>query len=467
MQSHRTHFGLRLWLLFFLAVVPCHMWAQNYFPNIVSVSVDSLQTRRVTITWNVAQPDAQQTFAVYRYSNGIWTQIVDSLPNTERSFTDKTAHPYEQPERYCIATKTPSATDSPLSDSHQTVFLSQAEYNPCNLSATLHFSQYIGCQVDQYCVFRSIDSQPYEQIGYVTDTIFVDSTLTVGANYSYYICAMLNNGARSLSNVVTMSAFQAAQVSSSDFGVLSIDNSSDSLLVTTNLCEAATVQGYAFSVNGTIDSVYSAGQTSFTLPKSAEIQFVAIDSCGNFVEGTSVLSPLEIDAQIAGDEVSITTSFVSGKTEVYVSVDGANSMVIDAQMVENELTVHLSDFADEKPQTFCFFLQTTLNDVEYRSNTICVSRQAQITIPNAFSPNGDGLNDTFGPIFTSADVEKFEFSIYDKFGNRVFATTTPTERWDGTFRGKNVKVGGYLYYVKVTLTNGSSFEKRGAVNVVR
>jgi len=466
-QSHRTHFGLRQWLLFFLAVVPCHMWAQNYFPNIVCVSVDSAQTRRVTITWNVAQPDAQQTFDVYRYSNGIWTQLVDSLPNTERSFTDKTAHPYDQAERYCVATKTPNATDSPLSSSHQTIFLSQAEYNSCNLSVELHFSQYIGCQVEQYCVFRSTDSQPYKQIGCATDTVYVDSALAVGSQYSYYISAKLSNGAQSLSNVVAFDAFQAESVSPSDFGVFFIDNSADSLLITTKLCELATVQGYAFSVGGVIDSVYTAGQTSFLLPKCAEIQFVAIDSCGNLIDGSSVLSPLEIDAQIADDEVSISTSFVSGKTEVYAMVDGSAPMIVDAQMSNNEITVQLSDFVDDKPQNFCFFLQTILDEVEYRSNTVCVSRQAQITIPNAFSPNGDGLNDTFGPVFTSADVESFEFSIYDKFGNRVFATTTLTERWDGTYRGKSVKTGGYLYYVKVILTNGSSFEKRGAVNVVQ
>ncbi len=67
-------------------------------------------------------------------------------------------------------------------------------------------------------------------------------------------------------------------------------------------------------------------------------------------------------------------------------------------------------------------------------------------IPNAFTPNGDGINDEFKP--SALDVEDYEIEIYNLWGEKVFSTNTPENGWDGIYKGKQSPQGVYLYKVK-------------------
>ncbi len=67
-------------------------------------------------------------------------------------------------------------------------------------------------------------------------------------------------------------------------------------------------------------------------------------------------------------------------------------------------------------------------------------------VPNAFTPNGDEFNNTFGPVmFSGFDSFDFRFEIYNRWGQLVFQTEDPTIDWDGTFAGKLVQDGVYSW----------------------
>ena len=70
-------------------------------------------------------------------------------------------------------------------------------------------------------------------------------------------------------------------------------------------------------------------------------------------------------------------------------------------------------------------------------------------LPKAFTPNGDGRNDTYG-ISNSIVLEDklVEFEIFDRWGGRIFATNNPFDKWDGTFNGKDLNPGVLLYRVR-------------------
>jgi len=70
-------------------------------------------------------------------------------------------------------------------------------------------------------------------------------------------------------------------------------------------------------------------------------------------------------------------------------------------------------------------------------------------LPKAFTPNGDGRNDTYG-ISNSIVLEDklIEFEIFDRWGGNIFKTTSPFEKWDGTFNGKDLNPGVLLYRVR-------------------
>jgi gliding motility-associated-like protein len=88
-----------------------------------------------------------------------------------------------------------------------------------------------------------------------------------------------------------------------------------------------------------------------------------------------------------------------------------------------------------------------------------------IQIPNAFSPNGDGLNDCFGVKFLGA-ISNLKLSVYDRWGNRVFYTTNPNQCWDGRYRDKELATGVFIYQVTATTLCGA-ITKKGTVTLIR
>ena len=68
-----------------------------------------------------------------------------------------------------------------------------------------------------------------------------------------------------------------------------------------------------------------------------------------------------------------------------------------------------------------------------------------LQIPNAFTPNGDGLNDYFRAT-AFCPIQKFKLVIYDRYGEMVFLGTNPQMAWDGKLAGKKLQTGIYTYY---------------------
>ncbi len=90
-----------------------------------------------------------------------------------------------------------------------------------------------------------------------------------------------------------------------------------------------------------------------------------------------------------------------------------------------------------------------------------------IFIPNAFTPNHDGRNETFRPIITGIDKEGYLFYIFDRWGKMEFNTSDPQEGWDGKNSGRECEMGVYVYMVAYRSMTGKEFKERGIVNLIR
>ena len=99
--------------------------------------------------------------------------------------------------------------------------------------------------------------------------------------------------------------------------------------------------------------------------------------------------------------------------------------------------------------------------------TVSVVIRNNVIIPNAFSPNEDGVNDTFQPFITSGTPKTFALFVYDRWGNRVYETTDIANGWDGTYKGFNCEVGVYVYYVAVTYMDNTDEIIKGNVTLVK
>jgi gliding motility-associated-like protein len=89
----------------------------------------------------------------------------------------------------------------------------------------------------------------------------------------------------------------------------------------------------------------------------------------------------------------------------------------------------------------------------------------KIYIPNAFTPNNDGLNDCFG-IKYLGQITELKFSIYNRWGERVFYTANPSECWYGISKGQPLKSDVFIYQISATTICGKIFRK-GTVMLIR
>jgi len=88
-------------------------------------------------------------------------------------------------------------------------------------------------------------------------------------------------------------------------------------------------------------------------------------------------------------------------------------------------------------------------------------------VPNAFSPNGDGSNDVFKVVNITSQTLK-EFSVYDRYGQRVFYTLQPGSGWDGTFNGRPCDVGTYYYVLRYSMPGSDQeYMMKGDVTLIR
>jgi len=89
-----------------------------------------------------------------------------------------------------------------------------------------------------------------------------------------------------------------------------------------------------------------------------------------------------------------------------------------------------------------------------------------IFVPNAFTPNGDGLNDRIRAI--TAGVERLDFfRIYNRYGQIIFETTNPESSWDGTIKGKLQGSGTYIYQVQALDYTGEVLRQKGTFSLIR
>lgn len=89
----------------------------------------------------------------------------------------------------------------------------------------------------------------------------------------------------------------------------------------------------------------------------------------------------------------------------------------------------------------------------------------EVYVPNAFSPNGDHQNDMF---YVRGNCIKYlDFSIYNRWGEKVFYTADPAMGWDGTWRNVACENAVFTYYLKATLLDGTEIDRQGNISLVK
>ena len=112
-------------------------------------------------------------------------------------------------------------------------------------------------------------------------------------------------------------------------------------------------------------------------------------------------------------------------------------------------------------------VQNDLGCLDTASTPVTKLQSCYITVPNAFTPNGDGKNDYLYPLnaFMAKDLE---FRVYNRYGQLVFMTQDWTRKWDGTINGKPQPTGAYVWTLRYTEgSSGKQFFLKGSSVLIR
>ncbi|HXS35422.1 MAG TPA: gliding motility-associated C-terminal domain-containing protein [Flavipsychrobacter sp.] len=115
-----------------------------------------------------------------------------------------------------------------------------------------------------------------------------------------------------------------------------------------------------------------------------------------------------------------------------------------------------------------YWLMVTSDHGCVAGDTVAVNPNCYIGIPNAFSPNGDGINDYFFPReLLSRGIIAFQMSIFDRWGVKIFETDNTDGRgWDGKFNGIAQPPGVYIYMIEVAFKNEVKQNYKGNVTLI-
>lgn len=97
---------------------------------------------------------------------------------------------------------------------------------------------------------------------------------------------------------------------------------------------------------------------------------------------------------------------------------------------------------------------------------ITIDYKSPISVPSAFTPNGDGKNDKFRVLGVTFQTLT-EFRVFNRWGQEVFTTQNINDGWDGTFNGKLMDMGAYSYIIRVGYPDGASETFKGDVTLIR
>ena len=109
------------------------------------------------------------------------------------------------------------------------------------------------------------------------------------------------------------------------------------------------------------------------------------------------------------------------------------------------------------------FYKITTDSVIVIVNNDCYN--SSVYIPNIFSPNSDGNNDVL--YVRSEHIKELNFSVFNRWGEKVFESQNKNEGWDGNYKGKPCSPDVYVYHATIVFDDGTETSRKGNVTLVR
>jgi gliding motility-associated-like protein len=355
--------------------------------------------------------------------------------------------------------------------------------------------------VKQYEVLRSVNAGAFNMITTLpsTDTTYLDTGLVIGTAYCYIIRATNLAGKTSSSNKIclTPSVVNPPAFTYNRFATVQSNNS---ILITGYVDPTPSVSYYYLKRAAGSSGVFS---NSFIVPKptgntitytdktvntqaeSYSYKWEAINTCNKAIMTSNTDTTILLKATVALNlGISLTWnnygSWLGGVDhyEVYRAVDGVWDPspvgIVPYSSTEGTYTDDVTSVCATSEGKFSYYvvaIEGNGNPYSFKdsskSNVVTLYEYPKVYAPNAFTPNGDKLNDIFIPIICFINPGAYSLSIYDRWGYPIMQSTNPAEGWDGKKKGHPCEEGIYMYVINCTASNGDNSLVSGTITLIR
>ena len=187
------------------------------------------------------------------------------------------------------------------------------------------------------------------------------------------------------------------------------------------------------------------------------------------VEGTLYAcvssSEIFVDVEFPVATADPDTTIFFGETATLGATGGVSYNWTPAGTLDNPNAQFPNAFPLETT-TYNVTITTALGCTATDQMTVFVSGNAEVWVPNAFSPNNDGYNDNF-TIVVRGQLSFFELAIYNRWGEQVYLGSLGSAGWDGMYNDIEQPMGAYVYTLKWTDTEGNTTQEQGQFTLVR
>jgi gliding motility-associated-like protein len=234
----------------------------------------------------------------------------------------------------------------------------------------------------------------------------------------------------------------------------------------------ATLNGWATNLSGTVNFAWSppdslntpnAASTIARMDTTRQFTLTVTDNYGcsfSVTDSMWVFMEAPVPAFAGNDTIAMT-----GKPHQLFGSGGTSYLWSPAQPLDNPFFQNPKAVLSNDTY-FTLLVTDAIGCTATDGVFVKVYDGPEYYLPNAFTPNGDGLNDVFRPIPSGMKSTVF-FRVFNRTGLLVFETNKWMEGWDGKFKGKNADQGTYVWSIRGFDVNGKQVDMQGTVILLR
>lgn len=218
--------------------------------------------------------------------------------------------------------------------------------------------------------------------------------------------------------------------------------------------DGAFVPGTSFAQDTTV---------CFTMPGIFNVQLTVTNALGESASTTNSITVFE-------------SPTVSAATDTIIELGGTAFLVATTAAPDVTYSWSPDDYltCDDCPTTIASPVDDTTYVVTVTDVNGCTAQDEvkvyvnfieALGVADAFSPNGDGVNDVL--YVQGLGLESMKFSVYNKYGEKVFESQTQDIGWDGTYRGREENSGVFTWVLQYTFVNGNGGMAKGTTTLIR